>query len=282
MALEVSVKRLRSRVWLAALWLVLGSGARAQEPSGPPPAPGPREPGSGPGLELLPEIGRIGAQVGLLAGTAWNPYDAGRGLQGAGYIRLPLAAGAGGRLSYEVRISLGESEGRPFFVTDSVAFVANLAAGASPAAALAGPPAAPFPVRREVRTRLKVLQVSPFALTHTFTGLDRAHLRPYLTAGLDAVVIISKQGPLRDESLVFTGQAPFDAELIAGLIGQAPELTAQGLPTGQGNIEFGFHAGAGLELRVSRGISINGDYRYSQWGDAARQSALAAGVGFHW
>ncbi len=160
--------------------------------------------------------------------------------------------------------------------------VANLAAGAPLAAALAGPPAAPFPVRREVRTKLKVLQVSPFALTHTFTGLDRARLRPYVTAGLDAVVVITTQDPLRDESLLFTGQAPFDAELIGGLIGQAPELTDQGLPTGQGNMEFGFHAGAGLELRVSRGISINADYRYSQWGQSARQNAVAAGVGFHW
>lgn len=273
---------LRSSLSLPGVLLFLTVTAAAQEPTGPPPAPGVREPGAGPGLELLPGIGRIGAQVGLLVGTAWNPYDAGHGLQGAGYIRLPLAAGAGGRLSYEVRISLGESEGRPFFVTDSVAFVANLAAGASPAAALAGPPGAPFPVRREVRTRLRVLQVSPFALTHTFTGLDRAHLRPYVTAGLDAVVIISKQAPLRDESLLFTGQAPFDAELIAGLIGQAPELTDQGLPTGQGNLEFGFHGGAGLELRVSRGLSINADYRYAQWGGSARQNAVAAGVGFHW
>lgn len=272
----------RTCVSLAALALLTGPAARAQEPEGPPPAPGTREPGSGPGLELLPGIGRIGAQVGLLVGHAWNPYQAGDGLQGTGYIRLPLAKGFGGRLSYEVRISLGESEGTPFFVTDSVAVVANLAAGAPLPAALAGPPAAPFPVRREVRTRLKVLQVSPFALTHTFTGLDRARLRPYVTAGLDAVVVITTQDPLRDESQLFTGQAPFDAELIGGLIGQAPELTDQGLPTGQGNMEFGFHAGAGLELRISNGLSLNADYRYAQWGGSARQNALAAGVGFHW
>lgn len=267
---------------LAALCLLCGPEIRGQEPAGPPPAPGTREPGAGPGLELLPGIGRIGAQVGLLVGSAWNPYQAGDGLQGAGFIRLPLAAGVGGRLSYEVRISLGESQGTPFFVTDSVAVVANLAAGAPLPAALAGPPAAPFPVRREVRTRLKVLQVSPFSLTHTFTGLDRARLRPYVTAGLDAVVVITTQDPLRDESQLFTGQAPFDAELIGGLIGQAPELTDQGLPTGQGNMEFGFHAGAGLELRVSKGVSINADYRYAQWGGSARQNAVAAGVGFHW
>ena len=273
---------LRSSLLLPGVLLLSSLTAAAQEPTGPPPAPGTREPGSGPGLELLPGIGRIGAQVGLLVGSAWNPYAAGDGLQGAGYIRLPLATGAGGRLSYEVRISLGESEGQPFFITDSVAVVANLAAGAPLAAALAGPPAAPFPVRREVRTQLKVLQVSPFALTHTFTGLDRARLRPYVTAGLDAVVVITTQDPLRDESQLFTGQAPFDAELIGGLIGQAPELTDQGLPTGQGNMAFGFHAGAGLGLRVSRGISIGADYRYSQWGESARQNAVAAGVGFHW
>jgi len=275
------VRVLRSSLLLPGVLLLSSLTATAQEPTGPPPAPGTREPGSGPGLELLPGIGRIGAQVGLLVGSAWNPYDAGDGLQGAGYIRLPLATGFGGRLSYEVRISLGRARASrsssrtrwPWWPT-------------SPRA-LPWPPrwrAARGAVSRAARGAHEAQGAAGLALradSHLH-GPRRARLRPYVTAGLDAVVVITTQDPLRDESQLFTGQAPFDAELIGGLIGQAPELTDQGLPTGQGNMEFGFHAGAGLELRVSRGISINADYRYSQWGESARQNAVAAGVGFHW
>ena len=60
---------------------------------------------------------------------------------------------------------------------------------------LAGTPDAPFPVRRQVRTRLRVLDVSPFALKYTITALDRARLRPYVAAGADIVVVITKQIP---------------------------------------------------------------------------------------
>lgn len=254
----------------------------AQEPAGPPPPSGRASSGARPGLELLPEIGRIGAQVGFGGGAAWQPFKGGRGWQGSGFIDLPLARGFGGRLSYEISVSLGSSTGAPFVITDSIAFVANLAAGASPADALAGPPRAPFPVRRPVRTRLRVLTVAPFALKHTFTGLDRAHLRPYVTAGLDAVVVISKQIPEGDASAIFTGTAPFDDALIGGLVGQAPELTEQGLPTGQGNIEAGFHVGGGVEVRVTRGLSLNADYRFTRIGDRARLHAVQAALGFHW
>jgi opacity protein-like surface antigen len=235
-----------------------------------------------PGLELLPEIGRVGAQVGFNLGRAYHPFEAGDGFHGAGFIDLPLAQGVGGRLSYRISVGLGESTGEPFVITNPIAYVANLAAGFTPADAFSGPPRAPFPVRRAVRTRLRVLTVSPFALKHTFTGLDRARLRPYLTAGVDAVVVISKQVPERDESLAFTGTSPFDDELIAGLVAQAPELAAQGLPTGQGNLEFGYHAGGGLELRLSRGVSLNLDYRLTRLGGGESLHAAGGGLGIHW
>jgi hypothetical protein len=40
--------------------------------------------------ELLPDIGLIGAQVGLAGGASWNPFEIGRGIQAAGFIDLPL------------------------------------------------------------------------------------------------------------------------------------------------------------------------------------------------
>jgi len=161
--------------------------------------------------------------------------------------------------------------------------VANLAAGFPPAVALAGPPGAPFPVRRSVRTELNVLQVSPFALKYTIKSLDRVRLRPFLYAGLDLVVVISRQDPEADESLQFTGTSPFDDPLIGGLVAQAPELAARGLPTGQGNLEIGGHAGGGLEVRLSRTLSLNVDYRFTGIGGTSHHlHAVGAAFGFHW
>ena len=63
----------------------------AEEPSVPPP------PASGHGSagaeyhELLPDIGLIGAEVGISGGASWNPFGVGQGTQAGGFIDLPLA-----------------------------------------------------------------------------------------------------------------------------------------------------------------------------------------------
>jgi hypothetical protein len=269
-------------VGMAVLTALVGRPVSAQEPGGPPPA---GETGGHAGTvvqELLPEIGRIGAQVGLFGGAGWNPYALGRGLTMGGFINLPLSRAGGGKISYEILIALGRSRSEPFVVTDAVALVANLAAGASLQQAIAGPPNAPFPVKRNVRSRARVLTVSPFGLRYTLTRFDRQRLRPYATAGLDFAVVITSEEPLADESLLFRGTAPFDAPLIGGQIGQAPELTALGRPTGQGNIELGGHAGAGFELRVSRGLSLNFDYRVTALGGSSALHAATSALGLHW
>ena len=270
----------------AALFAVLAlaaPAAQAQEPAGPPPTPSGRG-DAGPQVhELLPDLGRIGAQVGLIAGASWNPYQAGAGYQAGGFVDLPLLRAPGGKLSFEILFTLSHAESDPFTVTNPIAYVANLAAGATAAAALRGPPAAPFPVQRTVRTRQRVLQASPFGLRYTLLRLDHLRLRPYAAAGLDYAVVITRETPERDESLLFTGQPPFDAPLIAGLVAQALELGARGTPTGQGNIEFGFHAGAGVEIRLSRALSLNLAYRYAglEGPDGSLHSGTTA-RGFHW
>lgn len=257
--------------------------AAAQEPAGPPPPSTRVEDRGTQVLELLPGIGRIGAQAGLMAGLSRNPYGVGGGVQAAGYLDVPLARGAGGKLSYQILIALSHAKSDPLVITDPVAYIANLATGASAAAALAGPPAAPFPVRRQVRTRLRVLEVSPFALKYTVTALDPARLRPYVAAGADVVVVITKQVPLQDESLVFTGTSPFDAALIGGLVAQAPQLEALGIPSGQGDVQAGFHAGGGLELRLGKGLSLNLDYRFTGIGGASHGlHSFSSGLGLHW
>ena len=87
----------------------------AQEPAGPPP-PSTGKTDRGPEVhELLPDLGRIGSQAGFLGGFSWNPYGVGSGFELGGYIDLPLARVPGGKLSYEILISLsdGQTGGAP-------------------------------------------------------------------------------------------------------------------------------------------------------------------------
>lgn len=269
----------------AAAVLVLWFGVAGLEAQTPPQTAPPPSLGGGDGAsvhELLPGIGKIGAQVAFHFGGSSNPYGIGRGSEWGGSIDLPLAKAPAGKLSYQIFIGLSLAESDPFTITDSIAFVANLAAGASRQAALAGPPAAPFPVRREVTTRLRLLQLSPFSLKYTLMRWDSARIRPFAAAGLDFLVVLTSEEPTRDESLIFTGTAPFDDPLLGGLVAQAPELTALGRPTGQGNLEVGGHAAAGVEVRISKGISLNLEYRYTAMrGPNGRLQTASGALGFH-
>ncbi len=220
--------------------------------------------------------------MGIAAGPSWNPYEVGRGLQAAGFVDLPLARLGGGTVSYEIAIGLSLARSDAFTITDPVAYVANLASGATRSQALAGPPQAPFPVRRQVRSRLRLLNVSPFGLRYTVRRFDAARVRPYAAAGLDFAVTITRQDPVADESLEFRGEPPFDAPLIGGLVGQAPELAERGYPTGQGNIDVGFHGGGGIEIRVARRASLNAEYRFTSIGTGDHLHAVTAALGLHW
>lgn len=272
----------RIRGSVVAAGLCVSSEALAQAPAGPPP-PTSQKPQAGLDVhELLPDIGRIGAQVGAYGGASFNPYQTGTGVSVGGFIDLPLSRAPGGKLSYEILIGFSQATSEAFSATNPVAYVANLAAGASPDAALAGPPLAPFPVRRDVTLNVRLLQVSPFSLKWTFLGGGGGRFRPFLALGGDFVVVISSADPVRAESLQFTGTSPFDATLIGGLVAQSPELAARGLPSGQGNLELGGHAGAGFELRLSRGVSLNLDYRYTQIGSNAHLQGVHGGFGIHW
>jgi opacity protein-like surface antigen len=255
--------------------------AAAQAPAGPPP-PTSGRPAAGLDVhELLPDVGRIGSQVGFWAGASFAPYDTGTGIDVGGFIDLPLGRAPGGKFSYEILLGYSESTGDPFVATNPVAYVANLAAGFSPEASLAGPPQAPFPVRREVTLNLRLLHISPFSLKWTLTKWG-TRFRPFLAAGGDFIVTITRVDPLRDESLAFTGTSPFDDALIGGLVAQAPELGARGIPSGQGNLDLGAHAGAGFELRLHRAVSVNLEYRFTQLGSKAHLQTAHAALGIHW
>ena len=258
-------------VVLCAAIFSLGPSARAQEATTPPPAPG--KPGASQPLELLPAIGRIGAEVGAHFGWSENPYSLGSGAQGGGFINLPLKKLGPGVLSYEISIRFARSTSDPLTITNPIAFVANLAATGRGETG-------PFPYRRVVRSVGSIFLVEPVSFKYAFHSLGR--LRPYLVAGVGAAVVITKEVPEADQSVLFPGTSPFDADLIAGLVAQSKELDALGRPTGQGNIEVAGHAGAGFEYRVSPGFSFQADYRFTRLsGRNASMSLASAGIGIH-
>lgn len=247
--------------------------AAAQEvaPATPPPAPG--KPGPTDPLELLPTIGRIGAEIGAHGGWSRNPYSLGSGGQGAGFINLPLKKLGAGVLSYEISLRFARSTSDPVTITNPVAYVANLAATGRG-------DVGPFPYRRVVRSVGSIFLVEPVGFKYAIHSFGR--FRPYVVAGVGVGVVITKEQPLADESLAFTGTSPFDADLIAGLVAQSKELEALGRPTGQGNVEVAGHAGAGFEYRLTPGLSFQADYRFTKLsGRNASMQIASAGFGIH-
>src|SRR5438552_18730647 len=132
------------RVGVALLGVALAAGtlsAAAQEPAGPPPPSSRVEDQGTAVLELLPALGRIGAQAGLLVGFSRNPYGVGSGVQADGYLDVPVGRVAGGQLSYEVLADVRLARHAPLVITDLRAYLANLAARPSPLPSPAGPSA---------------------------------------------------------------------------------------------------------------------------------------------
>jgi hypothetical protein len=263
--------------------------------------------------ELVPDVGKIGAQVGLLLSGSGSPFKLGSGSYTGGFIDLPMfeSRALRGKFGYEIVIGVTQSN-TTFNTTSNVAQVANLtvlntlnpSGGlANVVAAVSGTGPAPFPVTNSTLTRLRLLQVVPFSIKYTHTALDRFRLRPYATLGFGAYVTIHSQNPARgtpasfgvrpDAMLppdvlaavgqIFGGKAPFGGPLVAGQISQSPELEARGLPGGHGNFDLGVHSALGVEYRLHRNFSLGFDGRFNKIaGTNGFYRTYGSRIGFHW
>src|SRR5262249_24293613 len=139
-----------------------------------PPARDMRQ-GYQPTPELVPEVGKIGAEVGLLNAGSTSPFKQDHGMFHGGFIDLPLFDRPDwmrGKISYEISVGMSESK-TTFNTTSNVAQVANLAVlnALNPTGglqnvvqAVGGTGSAPFPVITNTETRLRLLQVVAFSL----------------------------------------------------------------------------------------------------------------------
>ncbi len=62
--------------------------------------------------ELIPEIGKIGAEVGIALSGSSNPFHLNSGQDAAGFIDLPMfePKALHGKIGYEIRIGLSQSK----------------------------------------------------------------------------------------------------------------------------------------------------------------------------
>jgi hypothetical protein len=263
--------------------------------------------------ELVPDVGKIGAQVGLLLSGSGSPFQLGRGSYAGGFIDLPMfeSRALRGKFGYEIVIGVTQSN-TTFNTTSNVAQVANLTVLntlnpngglANLTAAVSGTGPAPFPVTNSTLTRLRLLQVVPFSIKYTNISLDRFRLRPYAVLGFGTYVTIHSQNPARGAPAsfgvrpgaaippeilaavgqIYGGRAPFGGPLVAGQISQAPELEARGLPGGHGNFDLGVHSALGLEYRWHRNFSLGFDSRFNKIsGTNGFYRTYGSRVGFHW
>ena len=245
------------------------AGPGAPEPPAPAPAPVAAVQPTTP-RELLPAIGYIGAQVGFLLGGSQNPFKANNGFFTGGYIDLPLKKVPGGKLSYEILVSLQRSTTRTPTTSAAnvlVNAIANVELGTPPGL---GNLFGPLPITSVVKERSTVLSVVPVEFKYTVTALDRLRVRPYAVVGLGTYVGLSSQNNTQSfdatkvlgaGALASAVNALLQGPQIGGVVPAAPELRARGVPNGQGDVRFGIQYGGGLEFRFSPKYSFGFDYR---------------------
>ncbi|CAN5642656.1 hypothetical protein BH20ACI3_BH20ACI3_32820 [soil metagenome] len=240
--------------------------------------------------ELLPDIGQIGAQVGMLVGFSQNPFKANNGFLGGGFIDLPLKKVKGGKISYEIMASLQRTTTNTK-TTSAVNALVNSVLNRE----LGNPPSVnnlfgPLPLTNDVVERQTVLTVVPFSLKYTVTSLDQYNFRPYVVGGLGTYVTLSTQNTTKFNANQFVGipavgnllNTLLGGPQVAGLVPAAPELRARGQAAGQGDFRFGLNVGGGFEVRLSPRFSFGLDYRFNRIeGINSSFSALAAKPTIH-
>jgi hypothetical protein len=222
--------------------------------------------------ELLPDLGHIGAEVGLMIGGSQNPFQSNEGFFAGGFIDLPVKRVKGGKISYEIMIGAQRTITQVQSTSGVIALV-NSALNT----ALGNPPSvnnllSPLPVTNRVKERLTVLTVVPASFKYTMLSFDKQNIRPYVVVGLGTYVGLSSQKLVDFDAGKFVNNpalasllnALLNGAQVGGLAPIAPELRSRGLSAGQGDFRFGLNAGGGLEFRISPRFSLGFDYRVNK------------------
>lgn len=241
---------------LATMGLLVGTAsiAGAGAPAPPvPPAAAEAQGAPGTPRELLPDLGHIGAQVSVLVGQGTSPFKADNGWLLGGAIDLPVANVPGGKLSYQIAITNQRAK-TDVIITSPLSAVGDLLAADGLGGTLTSKVLASLK-NMPASEQLDLLSVAPFGLKYTFTSLDHRRIRPYLVGAVAVYVTITEQDPH------LTVDPRLGGAFIGGIAPEAIQLTARGVPQGQGDIRFGGNVGGGLEVRVAGRGSIGVEAR---------------------
>lgn len=208
---------------------------------------------SGTPRELLPDLGHIGAQVSAIVGGGTSPFKADGGWLLGGAIDLPFANLPGGKLSYEIAVT-NQRASTDVVITSPLSAVGDLLAADGLGNTLTSRVLASLK-NMPATEKMDLLAVAPFGLRYTFTSWDHHRVRPYLVGALSVYVTITEQNPH------LTVDSRLASTFIGGIAPEAIELTARGVPEGQGDIRFGGNVGGGLEVRVAGRGSIGVEAR---------------------
>ncbi len=301
--------RLQALEPIASTHAMLPPPASVPDPA-PTPAPAPA-PAPDPAVavttavprELLPDIGHIGAEVGLLLGGATNPFSDNQGFSAGGFIDLPLKNFGSTKLSYEIMVGLQQAK-TPQQTTSGVNVLANaivnsyLGNTAGNSTSLTSYLTGPLPITSNVQEYSKVLTVAPAMLKYSINSMGR--FRPYFVGGLGMYVWIGNDNntasfnantalgslasaPVGGTTLGAILNSLLQGSQIGGLVPGAPQLTARGVPQGQGNLMFGGQFGGGFEFRVSPKYSIGIDIRRNELeGTNSSFTTFSIKQGLHW
>ncbi len=257
--------------WLAMLIVLVGAPNSSAQPLAQQAQPGtPRE--------VLPDLGQIGAQVSLVLGISRNPFKADQGLLAGGQIDLPLFRVGGGKISYQIAVT-NQVATTDVRITSPLSAVGDLLAADGLGKTLTSQVLSSLkdlPAKED----LDLLAVLPFGLKYTVMSLDHVRVRPYIVGSFGVYVTITEQTPNATLAAV---DARLGGPFIGGIAPEAIELTARGVPEGQGDIRFGGNVGGGVEFRVAARSSLAFEYRFHKV-EGARNgdfSNFVGKLGFH-
>lgn len=228
--------------------------------------------------ELLPELGQIGAQVSLLLGVARNPFEAEQGLLAGGQIDLPLVRVGGGKISYQIAVT-NQMATTDVLITSPLSAVGDLLKADGLGGTLTSKILSSLknvPAEED----LDLLTVLPFGLKYTVMSLDHVRVRPYIVGSFGVYVTITDQTPNANLAAV---DSRLGGGFIGGIAPEAIELTARGVPEGQGDIRFGGNVGGGVEFRIAARSSLGVEYRFHKVGDGPNGtfSTVVGKIGLH-
>jgi len=177
------------------------------------------------------EEGQFGAEFATVIGAQVGPFKTGAGPYVGGEIGLPLMVLAQDTPAYGKLmglIHLGWSQ-----TSDNVSF--------EPSVNAVAPGALPTQGSVDLNTLSIIIGLK-------YKSLYNPIVQPFVLAGVGFNAFFNKSDP---------------GNQIGGVISQPEKLQDRGFPSGQGNVEPGFHTGAGIDINVTRSIFVGAEGRFN-------------------